>query len=772
MVGIIYIPNSNVPDDLTGAFLDSDAGSGTTSTGLTNGIEYRAYALSIASDPFTCPGPNITSAGSIDIDNFQIGVTQTITPGIAIPSGGGVVTYEFRHVITVASVPAVRSTNAAYAHITMDGGRPAAAQWRAFEAGGSNDGSTSWQTVASGVVETIAPSPTVSRSPAFAGTEEVGQTLTLTSGASDGDTSVTQLLRGAEVLIANVTNGQTYDIVVADAGSALTLRYVTTFTAGGQTVEQDTTAVVPFVAPTPSITITGSYIAGDTVGDVTFNLTDDTTGAPPLDNGTVEVLVNGIVRTAGYNLTAGESLTARLNYTHVTGAGSVTSDPVTVQAAPSLSLDSLTYVDPGDTEGDRIVFSLTEQGAGAITAYIVTGSGAQPTLNDSLRDAVVAGAGVSGSIEYASQVIGALDVAVDITGLFTSASEAATWLVMVLDDRALRSDPLLTIVSDLDLTPGVMSGLVATPGNAQATLDFSISEAGRLWWLVDATDRDASYIEANGTLITVSSGAQTPLTETGLTNGVATKFQLVHRDNDNNLSIISRASVTPVAPVAANPLTYLDGGDDTTTADEIEKVISVDVSGQIGDDPVLIVVNAQVYSAPGVRLSSVVIDGNSAAIEVDPVTTQIDERVVGIAKLEGVDLPNGAVDVAVRVERGGGDVVIWGASVGVWTRGGNFTITPHNAGSPFNSTQFIEVFADVPAGADIIGTGGSRPTGRDPDISGLVRNDLFTQRGDNLLKVSFGSETDAAEATNRAFRVETWSGNQQRSVMVGIITDV
>ncbi len=60
MAGIIYIPTANAADVLTGAILDSDATSGTTSTGLLQGTEYRAFALSDPSSPFTPVGRSIT----------------------------------------------------------------------------------------------------------------------------------------------------------------------------------------------------------------------------------------------------------------------------------------------------------------------------------------------------------------------------------------------------------------------------------------------------------------------------------------------------------------------------------------------------------------------------------------------------------------------------------------------------------------------------------------------------------------------------------------
>lgn len=92
--------------------------------------------------------PTITAPGSIDVDTFIVGAVQTISPGTALPVGGGTITYEVRHLVGSA----VRSSAAGYAHAAQDADALGIAQWRAVETGGSNPGVTNWQTVASGVV--------------------------------------------------------------------------------------------------------------------------------------------------------------------------------------------------------------------------------------------------------------------------------------------------------------------------------------------------------------------------------------------------------------------------------------------------------------------------------------------------------------------------------------------------------------------------------------------------------------------------------------------
>ena len=41
------------------------------------------------------------------------------------------------------------------------------------------------------------------------------------------------------------------------------------------------------------MSVTGTYVDGDTVADVTYSLSGDTSGDPALDNGTITIEVNG-----------------------------------------------------------------------------------------------------------------------------------------------------------------------------------------------------------------------------------------------------------------------------------------------------------------------------------------------------------------------------------------------------------------------------------------------------------------------------------------------
>ncbi|MGI1662014.1 hypothetical protein ACRDNQ_07225 [Palleronia sp. KMU-117] len=86
------------------------------------------------------------------------------------------------------------------------------------------------------------------------------------------------------------------------------------------------------VAPTPSITIVGTYAAGQQLSEVVYALDGEGSGVPPLEGGEVSVLVDGAQQGMTYVLAAGEVLTARFSWSHVTGTGSTTGSPVIVGA--------------------------------------------------------------------------------------------------------------------------------------------------------------------------------------------------------------------------------------------------------------------------------------------------------------------------------------------------------------------------------------------------------------------------------------------------------
>ncbi|MEM9901924.1 MAG: SGNH/GDSL hydrolase family protein, partial [Pseudomonadota bacterium] len=137
--------------------------------------------MSFALDPFQFKignlqlrarsGPNITAPGSVDISTFKIGAEHTITPGTASASGGGAITYQVRWL-----VGGVETLAASYTPLAADDGATISAQWRAVETGGTDDGTTGWQTIASGIVSYQAVDPVTVPQVAFS--RSLDQTFT------------------------------------------------------------------------------------------------------------------------------------------------------------------------------------------------------------------------------------------------------------------------------------------------------------------------------------------------------------------------------------------------------------------------------------------------------------------------------------------------------------------------------------------------------------------------------------------------------------------
>ena len=186
------------------------------------------------------PGPTIATAGSIDVATFEIGVTQTITPGTATASGGGTVTYELRHLADVT----VASTIASYAHVPSDDGLTGAAQWRAVETGGTNPGETNWQTVGFG---TISYAPPVNTGlPTISGGTSPGDVLSTTLGtwSASGETYSFQWRRdGAPIGGATASS---YTIVVADDGSTIDCQVTATNSGGSATATSNSILATQF----------------------------------------------------------------------------------------------------------------------------------------------------------------------------------------------------------------------------------------------------------------------------------------------------------------------------------------------------------------------------------------------------------------------------------------------------------------------------------------------------------------------------------------------
>jgi hypothetical protein len=177
-----------------------------------------------------------------------------------------------------------------------------------------------------------------------------------------------------------------------------------------------------------------------------------------------------------------------------------------------------------------------------------------------------AGAG-TGTLEAFSHSITGEDAG-DETNDLTSTSEAATYVHYFIEETrnpAFSSD-VVTLGDGtsfgFDFTPPVLSGVSVTPGNAQLTLDYSTDKAeGNVtvvvvpqgatapdeWQIVSKLNSDNALPEARGGSAISSTGAQTSIVLTGVTNGVAYDVHLAHRDLNGNIDTASVLNQTPTA---------------------------------------------------------------------------------------------------------------------------------------------------------------------------------------------------------------------------------
>ena len=320
-------------------------------------------------------GPTISASGSIDVSTFKIGTTQTITAGTASASGGGTVSYEFRHLANGE----VKATTAAYAHVAIDDTEAGVAQWRAVETGGTNPGETSWQTVASGTITRVAPANTVA--PVVSGSTSLGDVLSVTQGTWTGDAlSYSYQWQRNNVDISGET-GTTYTIAQADDAAAI--RCVVTASNSGGDVSANSNAVTVDDFAVPSITgvptIGGTAEVGQTLtataASVTGNPTPSRTwqwersGAPisgatsstytlvAADDGDTITVVQAETNAIGSD-NAESAATATVTYTAPTAGGGLADQSFTEDTGAQ------TYATAGDFTGDNLTYSLTTSVSG------------------------------------------------------------------------------------------------------------------------------------------------------------------------------------------------------------------------------------------------------------------------------------------------------------------------------------------------------------------------------------------------------------------------
>ena len=507
-------------------------------------------------------GPTITAAGSIDVSTFKIGTTQTITAGTATATGGGSIAYEVRHLANGE----VKSTSAAYAHIAADDTETGAAQWRAVETGGSNDGNTTWQNVAIGTITRVAPVAagglsnqsftentgvqTYDASGDFTGADityslvspVTGVSINSSTGVVSFDTDAMATQTGTSIVVrgansgGNDTSGFSLDIVVGNTAPSISgVPTISGTTTEGQTL----TATAASVTGTPTPTRTWQWKRGG------VNISGATNSTYTLQAADV-----------------GSTITVEQTETNVAGNDSATSAATATITGIQITLTSVSFSGSAITGNVNVpgtVYWMITDNATETAANVIAGTGAI----DGGSFAVTSGSNNS-TISYPN-------------------TPAGNHYLHVVADNATSPNPSVvdsaqyTFTASDTTAPVLSSATDAANGATASTGSVSTDEGnGTLYWVVttSSTAPSAAQVKAGqdntGTAADGDSGSQAVsatgvqnITPSGLTASTAYTTHFMHEDSSSNQSTVVSASGFTTA-AASSELLPDPGFDDPT----------------------------------------------------------------------------------------------------------------------------------------------------------------------------------------------------------------
>jgi len=224
------------------------------------------------------PVPDPASTGLPAITGtVAVGQTLTATPGEWTGTQPISLSYQWQRCASdgTACTGILGATGTTYVPVAADGGSSFRVAVTASNAMSAWNTAVSEPTATLGGVPAGTP-PANTAIPAISGTAQVGQTLTATNGAWDGDAPITyahQWLRCAAPDIASCTpipgaTGTTYLAVSADSGTTLRVTVTATNETGQATATSDPTAPVGAASPPVSTappTIAGTARSGSTL---------------------------------------------------------------------------------------------------------------------------------------------------------------------------------------------------------------------------------------------------------------------------------------------------------------------------------------------------------------------------------------------------------------------------------------------------------------------------------------------------------------------------
>lgn len=243
----------------------------------------------------------------------------------------------------------------------------------------------------------------------------------------------------------------------------------------------------------------------------------------------------------------------------------------TTLAAPvdPLVLNSITLTDGSGGTPPSVLVDDTYSGSDDLDLVLaLSSSGTAPS-----KAQIDAGTG-GGVLETATIQLGVGSVTLE--DAYTSATDGAThahgYLVERTDSAVFSGIASDAFDAPVDAIAPTLSTYTIAAGDAEAVISWATSEANTTLYLLsqpvgDAAPADADAVidNADSSHVAVSSGAQTDITLTSLTNGVERTTYAVLLDDWGIKSIVYDADYTPALPAAGPTFIKREYIDDTLT---------------------------------------------------------------------------------------------------------------------------------------------------------------------------------------------------------------
>ena len=497
-----------------GSFIGTGSASPITVTGLTNGTAYTFTVIatnsngnsspSIASNsviPSTVPGAPI-------IGTATAGNTQAVVAFTAPVSNGGssIIAY------TVTSIPGGLTGIGSTSPITVTGltnGTAYTFTVIATNAKGNSPASSASNSV---TPSSVPGAPTI-------GTATKGNaqaSVTFTAPASNGGSTITGYTvtsnpgsitgtgSSSPILVTGLTNGTAYTFTVtatnatgtstpSSASNQVTPSTIPGVPTIGVATAGIAQATVAFTAP---VSDGGSAITGYTVTSSPGGITATGTASP--------LTVTGLTNATAYTFTV---FATNANGNSSASSASNTVTPSTVPGAPTIGTAT-----KGNAQASVTFTAPASNGGSVITGYTVTSNPGSFT-----------GTGTSSPIT--------------VTGL----TNGTVYTFTVIATNAVGNSPASSASNSVtpSTVPGAPTIGAATAGNVQATVAFTAPPNG------GSTITGYTVTSSPGSFTATGTGS--PLTVTGLTNGIAYTFTVIATNaNGNSPASSASNSVTPL----------------------------------------------------------------------------------------------------------------------------------------------------------------------------------------------------------------------------------